>query len=409
MKRIVAIFLMVVVVLGFASPLTTFAYIKPEGEYSWDSDITHWSQWHMPGSTEIILPGTDGLTMRAAACGWFSAYFALYKAGIIKDHKSYNVKNLIEDARKEGAYFGGWLLDMSKLGKIFPDANIGHIKDEDLGSNSRWWGSWGIYMGGYSQDKVIEVAQTLMKRGYYLILCLRSSETSGHYVFLDYVDPERPGDIRIVDSGFPYTWLSEYKSFEGKGMTFGEMWVLDLSNGKNENLNFNRESPYKEGPRNNGQNSPISSAEVQQVLSEMNLEGMKDYQKNLSIFQRPVYPGLNLDNPLELINAQKIVEGKRVNPLLSLASKVVSAIGFLLVGYSLFLVVFYIGLGKTYPRLMKMVFFGRYVIEDNTELVKNGLSVFQFGVRVCAMLGVGVLLASGLLTRFVVEVLMSLF
>lgn len=395
-RRFILGFLIGILLIGNVCTQVVHAYTLTEsGEIGgWEDPVTTWTQWGMPESNSIILPGSSGLSMKTAACGWFSGYYALYKAGIV-DPKSYNVKNLVADAKEKGAYFGGWLLDYGKLKDIFPSHKIEKIKDEDIGSNSKWYGGWGLWLDNLGQDDAIKVAQTLLKRGYYIVLCLRSAETDGHYVFLDYVDPNKPDDIRIVDSAFKYTWISEYKSFASKSMSFGEMWVLDLSQGKESGLSFNRASLYEDGPKQSNNSPEITANDASSIISELKLEGMNNYQQETSKFQKPVYPGLKLENPLDLINSQKIAESKRVNPWLELLSKTISALGFTLFGYGIFLVIFYISFGKVYPKMMKVVFFNRYVLTEDTEPVKGGLTIGQFALRVGAMLVIGILLASG--------------
>lgn len=412
LKRAIVTVLVTILLLGGLVE-SNFAYQKKaDGRVTWEDPVVNWVQWGMPECTSIILPGSSGFNMKTAACGWFSAYFALYKAGIVNP-SNYNVKNLISDAKREKAYFGGWLLDYGKLNKIFPNASIEPIKDEDMGGNSKYRGNWGVQLGGLSQEKALKVASAFMKRGYYVVICLRSAETSGHYVFLDYVNPENELDFRIGDSAYGYTWLHEYKSYKSKGMRFGEMWVLDLSGGKTENLSFNRKSIYEDGAgasQGNTTNNkePIKSGEVSRLLSELEIEGMGEYQKNLSQFQEPLYPGLELTDPTELLNAQKINEQRKNTELYKFFDRAVSAIGLVLIFYVGLLVFVYFGFGKVNPNIMKVFFFGRYVVTGDIQPTAMGITFNQFVIRLSVMLGVGILLASGVVFKIVLRVLLML-
>lgn len=406
--RLLIVFVMLFSTLMQFELGTVYAYemVKDgEGERygGWEDPVTTWGQSNMPESRSLILPGTMGLTMGTASCGWFGAYFALYKAGFV-DPSNYNVKNLIEDGKNKGTYFGGWLLDYSKLGELFPDRKISSLKDEDKSIAPAWWNSYGVSLSGKSFSDAIKIMKTFVDMGYYCVVCLRNSETSGHYVFLDYVNPDNPNDFRIGDSGFRKTWLSEYKGYDSGNMTFGEMWVLDLSEGKTENLNINRKSIYEDGA-GGGNNSPLSKEDGIKILSEMKIEGMGNYQGNLSQFQVPVYPGWKFNDPFEIANARKIAESKVSNRGLKAANTAISVGGFCLVGYAVFLLIFYFVYGKVYPKAMMLVFFGRYVVSKDIKPDGKGISVLSFSKRLGIMLFLGIAMASGLALRWVVAFL----
>ena len=228
---------------------------------------------------------------------------------------------------------------------------------------------------------------------------------------MDYVNPENELDFRIGDSAYSYTWLHEYKSYKSKGMRFGEMWVLDLSGGKIENLSFNRKSIYEDGAgasQGNTNKEPIKAGEVSRLLSELEIEGMGEYQKNLSQFQEPLYPGLELTDPVELLNAQKINEQRKKTEVYKFFDRVISAIGLVLIFYVGLLVIVYFGFGKVNPNIMRVFFFGRYVVTGDIQPTAMGITFNQFVIRLSAMLGMGILLASGVVFKMVLWVLLTI-
>lgn len=356
----------------------------------------------MDGSTSIILPGSSGLNMRTAACGWFSAYFALSKAGIIKE--GYDTRNLIRDAKQKGAYFGGWLLDYSKLGRIFPEANIKGINKADTEGRPSFYGSYGIDLSGLSTDQAYRVMKSLWEKGYYLVVCLRCSETSGHYVFLDYIPEDRPNDFRIMDSGFPYTYLSDYKDFKNKRMRFGEMWVLDLSNGDSKNFSKNRPSLYKDGVKPTKVEQKTGEP-LGELVDEMDLVGMENYQKDLSRFQIPIYPGLDLADANDKFSAEKIKEENQRKKKLKTVSKVISVCGWIMVVYGMGVMILYFTVGRYNVKIMKIVMFGKYVLEDDMkeQNVENGIRKSKFLLRSWVLVLGGLLVASGVFFNLILK------
>lgn len=404
LKKLVCSVLLFSVLIGVFKPMKSEAYIKtPDGKYPWTIPITSYSQYHMDGSTSIILPGSDGLNMRTAACGWFSAYFALSKAGIPKE--GYDTRNLIEDARNKGAYFGGWLLDYSKLNKIFPDAGIKGINKEDMQGRPAWGGNYGINLSGLSTDEAFRVMKALQDKGYYLVVCLKCSETSGHYVFLDYIPEDKPNDFRIMDSGFPYTYLSDYKDYKNKTMRFAEMWVLDLSNGDSKNFSKNRPSLYKDGVKPTKVEEKTGE-DLGKLVDEMDLVGMENYQKDLNKFQVPVYPGLELADAGDKFSAEKIREENQRRKKLNTVSKVLSVLGWLQIGYGLGVIILYYTVGRYNVKVMKLVMFGKYVLDDDMEeqKVANGIKKRKFLIRSISMVICGFIVVSGVFFNLILKI-----
>lgn len=70
-----------------------------------------------------------------------------------------------------------------------------------------------------SYSEQIGKLKELTKRGYYVIACFQATPVSGHYIFFDYVD-ETKGDIRIFDSGFKGSWLSEFYTNKNKELQY---------------------------------------------------------------------------------------------------------------------------------------------------------------------------------------------
>lgn len=404
LKNLVCSVLLFSMLFGVFKPIKSEAYIKtPDGKYPWSIPITSYCQSRMEGSNSIILPGGANYSLAHAGCGWFSAYFALSKAGIPKE--GYDVRNLVKDATEKGAYIPKWILNYGKLNKIFPEANIKGINKEDMQGRPAWNGSYGVDLTGLSVDEAFRVMKAIWEKGYYLVVCLRCSETTGHYVFLDYIPEDKPNDFRIMDSGFPYTYLSDYRDYKNKTMQFAELWVLDLSNGDSNKFCKNRPSLYKDGAKPTKKEEKTGE-KLGELVDEMDLVGLENYQKDLNRFQEPVYPGLELADAGDRFSAEKIREENQHKKKLNTLSKVLSVLGWLQIGYGLGVIILYYTVGRYNVKVMKLVMFGKYVLDNDMEeqKVKNGIKKRKFLIRSISMIICGFIVVSGVFFNLILKI-----
>ena len=403
------------------------------------NDITTWSQHKLPGTSDVLLPGAYTSTLDYAGCGWFSAVFALRKAGVADEN--YTPIDLVRDAERVGAYFGSWLFEFSKINSIFPDANAEGIHEGDLAWDApnfsgagKFRGNYGLYREGMSTDQGVSIIKYFYDKGYYVVPCLKVGG-AGHYVFIDYevpVDEDCPYEynFRIMDSGHEYTYLSDYNVPElnpkrdGRSSLitgWGEIWVFDLSGGDESKLNYNRPTFYDDesarrygGASGHGRvgSEGITEGEIRSIVNEGDLIGIK---KDGDLGEWQMWP--NFENPNltveERYAAEAIVRsmGKGVD-FEQLLRVITAMLGFLLVIYSVVLFAVYVVWGRVDPGFMKRFTLGRGVAKRGEEVKKSDreveMSFVEFVVASMVIMGLGVLLLSGVFVNIVMKIVMWL-
>ena len=216
-KRIISFSLLLL--LLFSSK--TYAYV---GDKVDEDKIETWTQFGYPNlSEEKLIPGGD--TVGNAACGYFSLTSAALKEGTVNEN--YKPRDLINAVREKNLTNSWWgHIDFNRVEELDIGLKLPEIRSYENASRSQY--DW--YFSGNWETKQ-ETIRKMWKDGYYIILCLQNYDTSGHYVFVDYVDEN--GRIRITDSAYRGTWLDEQYS---GGFSYGIL--LESKNNRPSNLQY---------------------------------------------------------------------------------------------------------------------------------------------------------------------------
>lgn len=171
-----------------------------EGKTVDTKNIKTWNQNAYPQAYNIRLRN-GGETIAEAGCGYFSLTTLARKNGF----KDLMPEKVVYRVRENGATNSWWgHTDWTKIKKLgynfkLPDANnlYGLVKN-----NGHY------YPTNYSYKSNLDTIRKLSKNGYYIIICMQNGQGGGHYVAVDYID--KNGNIRITDSAYKGTWLSDY-------------------------------------------------------------------------------------------------------------------------------------------------------------------------------------------------------
>lgn len=256
-KILVRAFLVVFLVSSLLDKASAY-----QGDAFINTDPTTWRQRETPGAELPLGSERNGLTLGVHGCALhcISAMYIKYGA---RD-KGYLPKDYREEALKIN----------SKGGQ-------GGISN---GGMLMWGGASNQSNGYFEQPTKIknpskEVLFDLLKKNYGLVAEVLSKTGKGtHYVLLDSVDGN---DIRIVDSGWGRTRLSEYPL----GLSsVGDLWVYKpLKNADAKSLYESKETNSTSKPKEEDKNKGRESYQ----LSETELEGMSNLPKGISDMQDP--------------------------------------------------------------------------------------------------------------------------
>lgn len=380
------------------------AFVKGTN-HDW-SKIETWRQFNSSESYHYkTIPFSSG-QVGPLACSWFSATYALRKSGIVDE--TFTPLTLMDKVENAGRSFssGNHYMAWWKLGdaKLFGD-KVRYLTEEDYkgsGTGKDWVA--GVNLGNMSIDNALTVLKWLVDKGYYVAPTI-SHPTGAHVVFLDYYDGEKNGhhDFRIGDSGGPFTYLSEYIEDVGgySSASVLEVMVMDLSQGKTENLNTNRPSLYADGKKGRTGTTPTEDKMVAGLLQESELVGLEKVKNGLYEFQTT---DLTL-TPLDTLNKQQLgvleqeLNSRQSSSTNGVVSGLMISVGVLMMLGAVILLIIVVFFLKTNPEAIKKVF-GKTVDED----ADNSKSITPVGlyIRIGLLFGFGLLLASGALVKIVV-------
>lgn len=224
-------------------------------------------QYTYPMANQTLLrPG--GELASTSSCGYFSLGFALMKSESIP--KDYNILDLVKTAREHGMQNTSWgHFDWSRLHEL----NLG-LKQSDITSYENVFISQGNWFLNGSKETQKETLKKLMREGKYVIVCVRSPKTEGHYVFLDYIDEN--GDIRMVDSGFEGSYLSEYDDGE-----ISYAIVLESTEGKMSYDMLNLYEDYDDSSKKDNQKILQKRLEEEKRLIEETNKKIRELAKEI--------------------------------------------------------------------------------------------------------------------------------
>lgn len=394
------------------------AYVGPSAK-SYSEHITHWTQWGIEGTSSYKI-GIDNLN--DAGCGWFSATYALIKSGLVPS--DFNPTKLIEPANTHnGILSGSWVLRYDVLPKMLNNPDIKGISDKDLeesGLSTSWMNGYGVVTNA-SLEEGLKIIKFFYDRGYYIVPCLRyegegrSGTASGaHYVFIDYLNPDNDKiDFSIMDSAYEHRFLSDYKSYQRGTLTFAEIWVMDLSGGKESNKNFNMKSSWedehaqKHSAKGTSTTNRVSASEIKKIASSADLTGM-DLQGVLSRDQTLFH----IEEPIRGVAENKSIQDLKTSIDANASQKTsfldaaIFIVGLALLIYSVVLGVVYFVFANQVENIMPKLLFGKNVQlpNDNTPVKGTNTVSRNTFIRSIAILAIlSVLILTGIIQGWVLD------
>lgn len=375
------------------------------------TDVSTWNQGDtgFPDTDGVSLNnkitlGTSGKTIHRAGCGYYALSYMLVKTGSLNPSSQSPIDIVKKANSGNNTDSGGWHFNFSNVG----------IFDSDLECTDKYVDISGMSLGeqkAYVKGKYYD--------GYFVIICLGSSQTSGHYVF---VDGYQGDDIVIGDSGFEGTkWSDNYAN------TGGYMKYLMLFKSKSGKKPESLPSIYSDVVLNNNESSqngmtPTEIQTYERLVDEWELNGMPTRHYLGEIQCEVPMPGeLSSQEQVTVSDIRERVSDEKEEKWLSLLQIIVSVAGVLSLLYSVLLVMAY-AFDKANIvfeiSMIKLLTFGKYTIQEKDDLyigeekkVDGGLYLSKkaFFLRVLVLFLIGIVLIEknfvfGLITRFIVWV-----
>lgn len=236
----------------FASGLSNvYAY---SGDDAYDVNrIETWVQWKYPEAHNTILK-EGGSTVADASCGYFAYTAALRKEGSVGP--TYDPMDFIYNVYSTGLTDSSWgHVNFKNIDSLNLPLTIAKGNEYYSAKNDGTSYGWTVY--GTAQEKYDTIVN-LMNDGYYVMACVNSPRTDGHYVLFDYIDNE--GRLRIFDSGYPATYFDEEYNY-------GNLMYILIFESANGNPSNTRPSIY-----NFDESSIAYNAEIEQINNQRQAE-----------------------------------------------------------------------------------------------------------------------------------------
>lgn len=178
--------------------------------------IETWHQDNYPKlSDKEIVPG--GSTIGKASCGYWAFLAAAIKDD--RDNKELTPEKFFEkvyQVRPNNTEWGHLNFErVNELGVNLELPTLSELGDENIRNEYSYVYSFYPWT---SYQQQIDSLKELLKKGYYVIVCFEA-ERGGHYIFLDYIDLQK-NDIRIFDSAYKGTWLSDYYTKDERAINY---------------------------------------------------------------------------------------------------------------------------------------------------------------------------------------------
>ncbi len=349
------------------------AYAFKRGKAFSQTDVSTWNQ----GSSGF--PDKDGVsfndkitlgyskdTIHESGCGYYALSYMLLKTGAINPTTTTPIDIVKKANSGDNTDSGGWHFNFSKVG----------LFDSDLTCTAKY-----LNVEGMSVSDQKTFVKGKYNDGYFVIICLRSNDTRGHYVFLDGYQGD---DMIIGDSGFDGVKWSDYYGSNG-----GSMKYLMLFKSKSGKKPADLPSIYSDVILNNTSSdeskSDAEKVAYEKLVDEWELRGMSEkyFLKDIQC-EIPMEGGLSSTEEDTVSYIKENIENDKGDKIVDFINKVISLIGLILMLYGVLMISAY-----TFDRsniifdfsLLRVISFGKYTIatEEFKNTVVNGVLFISFG------------------------------
>ena len=370
--------------------------------------VEYWSQGLDPWGQESVMGNTGtGYSIAGNCCSYYGMTYALVKMGIYDPKKGDNMSTLVKAMRDKGIITqdSDWLCEFTRIPEVYPDVQI-----ELNNGQERWYQGCGDWESSkaYFKQKYNE--------GYYIVLCITSDNTQGHFIFIDGFTED--GKTSVGDSAYASSTILE----ELHTNIYASNYVLF----KYKKPCNTQPSIYDGTALRMGSDNDLSDGEVAQVnklISEWELMGMPEKSKimeraNLAIegCRRNGVNGSGGLTTAEIQNLMNIQESKDFNSMTPtrVASIVVALVGLVMFAYTLLLMLgYFIDKFNTFLdfSLVNGMTLGKVRVLSKEEIAmltkedaekKGYVNSTKFFIILGIMLLISGLMVSGVLVRYVV-------
>lgn len=361
------------------------AYAFKRGKTFSQIDVSTWNQGSkgFPDKDGVsfndkITLGYSKDTIHESGCGYYALSYMLLKTGAINPKTTTPIDIVRKANNGDNTDSGGWHFNFSKVG----------LFNSDLTCTDKY-----LNVEGMSVSEQKTFVKGKYNDGYFVIICLRSNDTSGHYVFLDGYQGD---DMVIGDSGFDGIKWSDYYGSNGGSMKY--LMLFKSKSGKKPadlpsiysdvmlNNSGSSTNPQVGGEgEQNGQMSDGEKAVYERLVDEWELKGMpeKYYLKDIQC-EIPMEGSLSSIDENTVSYIKENIENDNEDKVIAFISKVISLIGLILMLYGVLMISSY-----TFDKanivfdfsLLRVISFGKYTIatDEFKNTVVNGVLFISFG------------------------------
>ena len=391
LRYLILVLEVLMVLFSTITPTFAYKYNTKLSDKERQKDVASWIQGTCPPDNSLINPnsGTSD-TIGGGACSHFAMSYALVKMGILNPANGDTPITHIKNARKHNAFLTDWgYFNFSRVKELYPD--VTYVGRDDN-------------VGGLSAEKGLTYVKGKMKEGYYVIGIVKCSLTSGHCIFFDGINED--GTTSIGDSGFAgITWEDLYAK-ENAYFSY-----LELLKCKGKDFN-SQPSIYSEHKLRTTTKKEVK--EYKKLKMEYDLTGMPKQSNLTEGIVKPELKGIDSLNQQELSVVESIKYTKDANKLslFSIAKIIISLVGFVLILYSIFLIVAFIfdrfnsffsfslvGL-LTFGHMKIVTGKEKYELDDNLKK-KGYITLSKLIIIAIILLILGCMMVSGTISQWI--------